>query len=259
VFNSYEFTFGGESSAMYGLMLYDIGSKSQSDTSFGNKASIVETRTNNRVQPIHFGVNYNKNPLSFKLVFGSERELDRYELESVAFWLTGHQQYKWLTIEQPDLDHVAFRCLITQLTPISHGWLPVAFEASVTCDCPYAYGYPFQEEYQVDGQLDALFRNDSSVHEYCKPTLTWKANQTGSLSIVNRNDREREFLIAGIPQGSTVTVDCANGIITQKPDGLNLYRNDLQFFRLVNGDNNFTITGNGTLTLSGRLLYNVAG
>lgn len=47
MFNCYEFTFDGESSAMYGLMVYDIGGRGQSDVSFGNKASIVETRTNN--------------------------------------------------------------------------------------------------------------------------------------------------------------------------------------------------------------------
>ena len=37
MFNCYEFTFDGESSAMYGLMVYDIGGRGQSDVSFGNK------------------------------------------------------------------------------------------------------------------------------------------------------------------------------------------------------------------------------
>ena len=83
MFNCYEFTFDGESSAMYGLMVYDIGGRGQSDVSFGNKASIVETRTNNRIQPIYFGTNYHSKPLEFKLVFGAERELDRYELEDI--------------------------------------------------------------------------------------------------------------------------------------------------------------------------------
>ena len=93
MFNCYEFTFDGESSAMYGLMVYDIGGRGQSDVSFGNKASIVETRTNNRIQPIYFGTNYHSKPLEFKLVFGAERELDRYELEDIAYWLTGRKEY----------------------------------------------------------------------------------------------------------------------------------------------------------------------
>lgn len=38
VFNAYEFTFAGESSLSYGVMLYDIDDTGQEDVSFGNKA-----------------------------------------------------------------------------------------------------------------------------------------------------------------------------------------------------------------------------
>ncbi len=71
MFNAYEFTFAGESSYMYDLMIYDFGNTTQDDVKFGNQASIVETRPINRIQPIHFGVNYHEKPLEFKLVFGS--------------------------------------------------------------------------------------------------------------------------------------------------------------------------------------------
>jgi len=178
VFNTYEFTFAGESSAMYGLMVYDFGGSGQSNVSFGNRASIAEARTNNRIQPIHFGVNYHTSPLEFKLVFGAQRALDRYELEDVSMWLTGHQDYQWLSIDQPDMDHVQFRCLITSLTPLAHGWLPVAFEATIQCDCPYAYGYPFERHYTISGNTSILFRNESSTREYIKPTLTFIPSNT---------------------------------------------------------------------------------
>lgn len=61
-FNSYEFTWGGESSYQYGLMIYDFNGTKQNNVSFGNQASIVETRINNRIQPLHFGVNYHSKP-----------------------------------------------------------------------------------------------------------------------------------------------------------------------------------------------------
>ena len=118
-FNSYEFSFNGESSLMYGLMIYDYDGNGQGNVSFGNQAAIVETRTNNRIQPLHFGVNYHQKPLEFKLVFGAENPLDRYDLQNISMWLTGHQQYQWLSIDQPDLEHVQFRCLITKLPPSS--------------------------------------------------------------------------------------------------------------------------------------------
>lgn len=262
MFNTYEFTFAGESSAMYGLMVYDIGGRGQGEVGFGNVASIVETRTNNRVQPIHFGVNYHSTPLQFTLVFGTDRAMDRYEMEDISLWLTGYQDYQWLTIDQPDLENVQFRCLITKLTPITHGWLPVAFEATVVCDCPYAYGYPFEKTFQISGSTNVLFRNESTVREYIKPILTFEPlSGAKSLRIVNHDDNDRVFLLDGIPSSNVVAViDNNSGIIQDIKTGYNLYDGfNLNFFRLVHGDNNLTITGNGALTISGRFYHNVAG
>lgn len=262
MFDSYEFSFDGVSSAMYGLMIYDFGGVGQTDVSFANKADIVETRTNNRIQPLHFGVNYHSEPLAFKLVFGAMRAMDRFELEDISLWLTGHQNYKWLSIDQPDLDRIQFRCIITELTPLAHSWLPVAFEATVTCDCPYGYGPFFSKTIDVDGETNVLLRNDSSVREYLMPTLVYQpGDHDGVLSIVNHNDGDWTFRIEDIPKtAGTITVDNNNGIIREAGEGLNLYGGfNLHFFRLVQGDNNITITGNGTLTISGRTLHNVAG
>ena len=243
---------------MFGLMIYDFGGTSQGDVAFGNKASIVETRINNRIQPIHFGVNYHSKPLEFKLVFGSEKPLDRFDLEQVSLWLTGHNDYEWLTIGQGDLDRVQYRCIITSLTPLTHGWLPVAFEANVLCDCPYAYSRRFSQSYTISGSKTILFRNDSSVREYLKPELTI-APTSSSFKIVNHSDNDREFSFDGIPTGGSITVDNNNGIITHS-DGVNLYdKFNLNFFRLVNGANKLEVTGSGTLTIAGRFLYNVAG
>ena len=260
-FNAYEFTFAGESSLMYGLMLYDIDGKGQDDVPFGNKGSIIETRTNRRVQPLHFGVNYNKTPLQFKLVFGAQEPLDRYELENISYWLTGHQNYQWLTIDEYDLEDVQFRCIITQLTPMTFGWLPYAFEATVVCDCPYAYSFPFEETYTVNGQTSVLLRNNTAVREFVKPTLTFvPSGNVSKLSIVNADDGNREFLIDNLPSNIRIEVDNTNGIIRETKHGYNLYDGfNLNFFRIVHGDNNLVINGNGTLTISGRFYHNVAG
>lgn len=260
-FNSYEFSFAGESSYQYGLMLYDFGGTGQGNVNFGNQASIVEARTNLRIRPLHFGVNYHQKPLEFTLVFGAEEPLDRYDLENISMWLTGHQQYQWLSIDQPDLEWVQFRCIITKLTPLVHGWLPVAFEANVVCDCPYAYGYPFEEQYTVSSETSILFRNNSSVHEYIKPLISFRpAPGTKSLSIVNQDDRNREFLLSGIPAStSSIKIDNTNGIIQDMSNRSNLYDGfNFNFFRLVHGDNNLIVNGNGALTISGRFLYNVS-
>ena len=261
MFNSYEFSFDGESSLMYGLMLYDIGGTGQDDVSFGNKASIIETRTNNRIQPLHFGVNYHNEPLKFTLVFGTDRPLDRYEMEDISLWLTGHQDYRWLSIDQPDMENFQFRCIITELKPIPDGWLPYAFQATVVCDCPYAYGFPFEYQYTISEPTDILFRNESTTRALLRPMLQFQAgNDSGCISIVNHNDNDREFLITEVPALSNVVIDNNNGILQDTVYGTNLYdKFNLNFFRLVHGDNNLTINGTGILTISGRFLYNVAG
>lgn len=261
-FHASEFTFNGESSEMYGLMICKFDKYGQENVSFGNKASIVETRSNRRVQPIHFGVNYNAEPLSFKVVFGAEHRMDRYELEAVSLWLTGHQQYKWLTIDQNDLDHYAFRCLLSQLTPIAYGGYPLAFEATVTCDCPYAYSYPFRYEYIVSGTKDILFRNRGTVREFLKPEMLFApATGGGSLKIVNHDDGDREFLVGSLPvQTAVLHIDNRNGILYGESSVNNYYKDfNMKFFRLVHGDNHLSVTGNGTLTIAGRFLHNIAG
>lgn len=259
MFSAYEFTFAGESSADYGLLIYGFNGKDQEDVSYANKASIIESRTIGRVQPIHIGVNYHEDPLEFTLVFGSMEPLNRYRMQEIALWLTGHQDYQWLSIDQPDLNEVQFRCLVSELTPLSLSWVPYAFEATIICDCPYAYGYPFSETYQIKGEESILFCNDSSVREYLKPDLTIAITDGATdFSIRNLDDNEREFKFTEIPSSSkTIFVNNNAGLITSS-DGINLYdKFNMNFFRLVRGDNRLLITGNGTVTISGRKLYNI--
>ena len=171
MYRAYEFTFAGVSASMYEMYVADIGAKKHGDNAFGNKANIVETRIANRVSPIHYGVRYNDEPLTFTLIFGADKVFDRYEMQEVARWLTGYQEYQWLSIDQPDMEHIQFHCLITSLTPISVKWLPMAFEATVVCDCPYGYGFPFEQEYDFDGEATERFYNDGSSREPLKPVM----------------------------------------------------------------------------------------
>lgn len=246
---------------MFGMMVYDIGGRTQKPVSFGNKAQVIETRSTTRIKPILYGVNYNAEPLEFTLVFGSEQPLDRWQMQEIALWLTGHQKYKWLTIDEPDLANCCFRCIITQLTPIHVGFLPYALEATIHCDCPYAYSFPFSQCYQISGETPIIFRNESSIHDPIKPDMVFvPSSGGGSLSIVNQNDGGREFRLDNLP-GSAAPIKINNDIcIISDADMYDYFKSfNFNFFRAVQGDNNLIVTGNGTLTISGRFLYNVGG
>ncbi len=260
MFNAYEFTFAGESSVQYGMMIYDFDNEGQDDVSFGNIASIIETRIPHRVQPIHHGVNYHEEPLKFDFIFGGFDALDRFDLERIAMWLTGYQEYQWLSIDQEDLSHVQFRCLITELQPLTLGWIPYAFKATVTCDCPYAYGIPFSKAITVSGTTNTVFNNDSSVREYLRPVIEYsKKSGVTKIQITNHSDNDRVFQIDGLPSAATtLTIDNSSGVITHSAGNVDIYSGfNGNLFRLVPGENNLEIIGNGTCTIKGRTLHNV--
>ena len=99
------------------------------------------------------------------------------------------------------------------------------------------------------------------MKEYLKPTLYIDMSHGASeLTIVNRSDNDREFKMTGLPSGIQIVVDNNNGIIYTVGSDYNLYDGfNMNFFRLVPGDNELEITGHGTLTIKGSFLHNVAG
>ena len=259
VYKTYEFTFAGEPASMFGMFMADLGNKSHTDNPFGNVANIVETRLPNRVTPLHFGVRYHDSPLTFKLIFGSDHYLDRYQFQEVSNWLTGYQEYQWLTIDQPDMEHIQFKCLIKDLNPISIQWFPNSFEATVVCDCAYGYSYPWEKTLSVNGSLKTVFYNDSTIRENLKPDLTIQlASGTRNFSITNKTTGTT-MKFTGLPAGGvTIIADNENGILRDGNDEYDLYDYfNFQFFELASGDNELVLEGNGNVKIRGRYLYNV--
>lgn len=254
--------YNGIPSETFGLMLYDIENYSQSEGTLGTKISIVEDRIRRRNPPIHYGIT-NNDPLTFKLVMGvtdQEIRLDRYDLAAIAGWLTGHSEYKWLHICQPDLELVRYRCLITELRQIEIGMLPVAFEATVVCDGPYAYHLPWQHSIVSSGQAEYLCHNPSNVNEYYFPSMVIECPAgTTDISIANAADPGRSFALAGLSgtASRSIAVD-GETLAVQATDGTDLYENcSLEFLRLVRGDNPLTVNGACTVTLKCEVPMNI--
>ena len=183
-------------------------------------------------------------------------------MQKIAMWLTGYQQYQWLTIDQPDMAHIQFRCLVQKLTPIHIGWFPIAFEAEIVCDCPYGYSYPFEEVYSVSGQSTITFHNDSSCHVGLRPSMKIDVRSGSSLSIVNNSNGGKEFSFSGLPGGAlTILVDNENCIIEETKQRLDdiygYFDFDNGFLELVPGNNELVISGDVIITIAGRFMYNV--
>lgn len=247
-----EFVFDDISSAEFGLMMYDVNSINE-DGKFATGGKIVETRTAWRHTPLHYGVTRNE-PMSFKITFGIDLEridwedyLTRDEMEKIATWLTDNDDYKKLEIIQDDMLGVYYKCFITDLSYKTYGKYPMSFEATVTCDSPYAYYTPQISEHNISGTLNTSIRSWASSKYYRPKLIITSSSQSAnnSITITNHSDEDRQFQITGIPAGNVViTVDNENEVITNN-QSLNLYGNltGFKFFRLVRGINNLTFSG----------------
>ena len=249
-----EFLFDGVPCTQYGLMVYSFGSNRQSDVVFPS-GDIVEERLASRYDAMTYGVSQN-NPLEYTLVFGANMDsidagasIDRFEVEAIASWLTGHQTRKWLTIVQPDTEIFRYKCFITDLQLITDGEYPWAFSCKVNCDSPFAYTFPDKYEYAVNGKLDVRFWNRSSYNGFFRPVIEITPKDGGDFSILNKTDKNRLFAFSGLPRtgGHVITVDNKNQIITSSA-GIDLYPYfNMHFLRFVRGDNYLTFSGNASV------------
>ena len=269
MFYGCEMTFDGRSCTEYGLMMYDFKDAAQTDVDFTSSGKLITEHVPGQYETMLYGTDQ-ETPLKFTLVLCANEEsvnkgefLDRFDISDIASWLTGHQTYKWLSIDQPDMRIFRYKCLITELRLLTHGNLPWAFACTVTCDSPYAYMTPITYAAQATTSGYQLIVNNRSTHNgYYYPNIVIDA--TGSnrdISIINQSDKNREFRLTGIPSISkNVVVDNLHQIIVDKSSGLNLYPYfNYKFLRMVRGSNTFILKGDFTLTIKCEFPVNIGG
>ena len=261
-----EFIFDGVSCREFGLELYDkISSTSQDEKQFA-PMEYADDRVPGRYTTINYG-GYYKEPLSFKLVFGVEEyyhdaydSFDRWDIERIAAWLTGHQEYKWLQIVQDDMGDVRYRCHISDLKVIDVFSKQYGFECTVTCDSPFAYMLPRTYTYEITGSADIEVYNPSSYNGYYLPKMKVSLSSGNDIIIVNASDNYREFSLRGIPTGcGTIDINHDTQLISCDAE-LNLYPYwNMKTLRLARGLNKLSITGDCTLELTCEFPANVGG
>ena len=261
-----EFIFDDIPCSEFGLMVYHFGSTGQEDVSFQN-GDIIEDRLSNRYDALTYGLVQNQS-LEYTLVFGANIDsldanvnLDRYEVEAIAAWLTGHETRKWLTIVQDDMESFRYKCAISELKLITYGDMPWAFSCKVSCDSPFAYTIPEVFTYTVNGQDTVRLINRSSYNGKYRPRLEIAIRGGDSFSIQNTSDGNRTFQFTGLPGGGSLViyVDNKNQVITNNMD-LNIYPCfNMKFLRLVRGDNMLKLTGNAEVKFICEFPVNIGG
>lgn len=250
------FSFNGTPCEEFDLMMYDVGGSLSEDDMFGSNVEILEEQVGRRWKPQFYGARFS-DKLAIELIFGVNqsridegRFLSRYEINDITTWLTGHDEYMWLEINQTDMDHVRYRCMITELSMINYGLIPWAMRATAVCDGPYAYMHPIERTYAINGNRTIDFTNESAYNGYYRPKLELTLPSGGNFSITNENDNGRKFEFTNVPAGaSKIYIDNDTFVITND-GGINIYPNfNYKFLRLVRGNNRLKVSGNGTLKI----------
>ena len=138
---------------------------------------------------------------------------------------------------QDDFNGAYFNCMFKDPEPQYIGNMNYAFNCTVSCDSPFAYG----AEKIVSGSLsseylDLEIYNSSSEEEYLYPEVDFTISGGASLSfyITNYSDNQRIFAFNNIPATSSIEVFMNNDmqIIDSDTIGLLNYFN-YNWFRLV--------------------------
>ena len=238
----------------FGLRIFDIDGNDNEATPFASAGELQTDVIPSKGRVFLYGRTY-ENPLEFNLVFGLDplmlkmhEHLDRYEMDTIANWLTGSNQYQWLEIEQPDLEVIRYRCVFSELEPIQLSWLPWAFTAKVTCDSPYGYMFPQNFHYPCNGTTSIGLISRSTINRLYYPKMKIQLNGSNTISIVNKSCNNEEMKFTGLPQNYflTISVDGELGKIESSDSSYsNLYKYfNFNWLPLKKGMNKLEVKGN---------------
>ena len=258
------FVFDSTPCEMFDLMMYDIGDI-DGNMDIPGSYEIEDELIGDKWKPYFYGAKHG-GKLEFDIVFGvNERRidhdkfLDRWELSEITTWLC-RKEYRWLYIDQPDMTLVGYRCMISKPQVTRYGTVPWALRAHVVCDSPYAYLEAKEIRCSVDGEKQLAVYNESSLNDWYLPNVTFIRAGGTAFAITNDRDNDRGPSFTDIPGSvSEITIDNEHCVINND-QGTDLYSGfNFQFLRLARGENNITITGNGTVLIRCEFPINVGG
>lgn len=260
-FTAMRFSFDRVPCEKFGLRIFDIDNNNNEATPFASTGSLQTDVIPSAGRVFLYGRAYDT-PLEFKLVFGldpcmlDENDyLDRYDMDAIANWLTGPNTYRWLEIEQPDMEMVRYHCVISSLEPIQIAWLPWAFTAMVTCDSPYGYKFPKTQTLLSSPGSAVTNRtiyvnNTSTLNRLYYPKMRIELaspdGPAGGIAISNVTTGQtaaKSFAISGLRSTAVFDVDNEMGIITSQTAGItNPYQYfNFQWLALAKGKNELEV------------------
>jgi hypothetical protein len=252
MFYGIRFIYDGVPSEQFGLYVANFDSGMMTSPA-GTDIELVTDIVRRKAKPYFYGVQQ-KPVLTFPITIVSEDIVDAYGRNAIFKWLFGRQEYKWLQIEQSDLEGMWFRCLLTAPQKVDIGNFTYGIKCTVTCDAPWGWSDEFNNVYSLTTNTTAISYNnltDADDYLYPKTAFTLDISAT-SLSITNASDSGRVFSFTGLTGGETIAVDNDLGTIISSTSLNRLSHFNLKYFRLVPGINSLSVAGRGSLLITSR-------
>lgn len=272
-FHGTSMIFDGIACEEMGLVLYDFDSHKQEATKFSSNLSISEDRIDGRYRSLFYGGVVNE-PLVFTMVLCAREDralrnepFDRWDTQKIASWLTGHTEYKWLSIVQPDLADVRYRCICSDLEAVEIAGNKFGFVCKVTCDSPFAYMTPRTYKFDVPKTGVNLYEiiSESTHNGMYYPQIYVSGLNGGNVVICVTNEKEQsDFTLKGLPTTvNQLVIDCENGVIST-PGEENIYQyidftEGFHFPRFARGKNFLLLSGAGSYQFKCEWPVNVGG
>ena len=184
-------------------------------------------------------------------------------MDAIANWLTGHDTYKWLEIEQPDMETIRYHCIISELEPIQLSWLPWAFTAKVVCDSPYGYTFPQKFSYSCVNETEIKLVSRSTINKLYYPKLDITLNGSNTISIINQSCNNAELRFENLPKDYFLTISVDNElgkIVSSDPTYANMYQYcNFSWLPLKKGLNKLLVKGSCLLDFKCEFPVNFGG
>lgn len=255
-FGGLNFIFDGQYSENYDLKIMSLNGSLTTNSPGGCGIEIFADWVYRNPSACHQGVAQNE-PLEFDIELISEDEIPAIMRSKISKWLFGRMDYCKLQIVQRDLQDVYFNCHLVDPQYIYIGNYCHGLTCKVQCDAPWAW--QFDKTFKVDneGKWDNVesytwqHYNDSDDTDYTYPIVKFKVNestqrtasQSPIVSIINVDDKNREFAFYDLKNGEEITIDCRNQTIESSTKLLRSENFNKKFFRLVPGINKLQLKG----------------
>jgi hypothetical protein len=227
-FYAFDFEYDGIPSQRFDLKIITFEDGGLFGGVGSSNVNILSQRVLRKSKPYYLG-RTQEPVLEFPLTFGTSKPINAMDRDLISAWLFGRAGYKKLYIMQDDLNGAYFNCMLKEPEPQYIGNLNYAFNCTVSCDSPFAYGPErIISGSVVYGGLGTSFNplyfniyNNSSEEEYLYPVINVLVGYNNSwFSIKNITDSNRLSLWKGLgtlSDGTQLSIDNDLQLISYDP------------------------------------------